>query len=708
MNPANRFIVFLILLMTYGYGSVGAQTELTFSDTPVAGFEAYDCEFVPDTNEVIISASLFGANGLPIPVSDVNLSITILGESAPLISDDIAFATVTDRPPLQMIIVLDTTETMPVEEIIDRMVEELFPRLPVADEVALITFSQEIQPRTAFYTDKNRLVNEHVLDLQILEGDNRLYAAMLDGITSFQLDSDARKVVLVLSDSGRRESDDTLVEDIVARAQLNNVQIFLMGFYTLDFPRANREDFLAIADGGGGYAWFYDQAYISRADVAEQAGIYLNEFVDTLNSEFSITVNMQNLDTGSANFIEFNLTADTANDTRLETTVSCPIERLEHSIIFVDELSDAVVRGRLDVGVVVSSDFPAEDTVIIFTVNGEVAQDTGESIYTIDSTTRTSGYYTIVAQLLDRRGNILATTPTSIRVFSQQNLTLSVNSQESNPAGVNLIVQASQTAEGLTEAEFTIALISAPDEERVVGRAPFDVNNTAQYTINDLNSVTSQLFPELPANTQFIFGGRATGLTINDPFFAVSDEVTITVNELPDSTPIPIEAEAQIAVKPIQITDDMLWILIAILMLIVNILLFTTIRRARIRKLIIIPDDYELSAPLMTITVYINGVSQSHTLTKRTILIGRGSSNDINLGSDSNISRNHGVVMWRNGRWIYTNRKSHLSSIINEHKHRGYLYYRLKPFTEILVGNSLLVFHENSQQDVSELVKTNI
>jgi len=708
MNPVNRFIVFMILVIVYSFGSVAAQTEPTFSDTPVAGFEAYDCEFVPDTNEVIISASLFGARGLPIPVSDVNLSITALGETAPLISDDVAFATVTDRPPLQMIIVLDTTETMPVEEIIDRMIEDLFPRLPVADEVALITFSQEIQPRTAFYTDKNRLINEHVMDLQVLEGDNRLYAAMLEATSSFQLNSDARKVVLVLSDSGRRGSDNTPVEDIVARAQLNNVQIFLMGFYTLDFPRANREDFFAIADGSGGYAWFYDQEYISRADVAGQAGVYLNEFVDTLNSEFSITVNLQSLDTGSANFIEFNLVADTANDLVLETTVSCPVERLEHSIIFVDDVADAVVRGTLDIGVVANSDFPVEDTVIIFKVNDEVAQDTGESIYTFDSTTRTSGYYTIVAQLLDRRGNILATTPASIRLFAQQNLTLSVNSQESNPAGVNLILQAPQTAEGLTGAEFTIAPVSAPEDERVVGRASFDVNNRAEYLINDLNSVTSQLFPELPASTQFVFGGRATGLTINDPYFAVSDDVTITVSEAPDPTPASVIAETQSAPATFQISDNMLWMLIAFLIFIVNLLLFAAIRRARIRKLIVTPDDYELSAPLMTITVYTNGVSQTHTLTKRTIFVGRGSSNDINLGSDSNISRNHGVVMWRNGRWIYTNRKSHLRALINERKRRGFLYFRLKPFTEILIGNSLLVFHENSQQDVSEFVKTNI
>ena len=711
MKHFHRLLIQTIVLFLLVFSHTIAQTDSLASQVSNPAFEAYRCEFIADTNQVRISATLVGANGLPIPVSDVNLSVRVSEEDIALLPDDSTLATVTQREPLQMIIVLDTTETVPVEEIVNELIEELFPRLLVEDEVALITFSQEIQPRTAFYTDKNRLVNEHVLDLLTLEGDNRLYAATLDAVTDFPLESNRRRVVLVLSDSGRRESDDTPVEEIVTRAQLNNVQIFPIGFYTRDFPRPIREDFFALANGTGGYAWFYDQPYISRTDVSEQVGEYLTEFVDALNGEISIAINVQGLEPDN-NFINFTLQADTANDALIETTVTCPIERLQHSIVFADDLNDVIVRGSVDIGVIPESDFDLNETVAIFRVDGEIVQDTGETIYTFNSLDRTPGFYTITAELRDRRGNILATTPTSIRVFSQQTLSLNILGADGNNLSgrLELVLTVDEASDNLSEAEFTIAPANDASNLRILGTSVFGSDNSATFIVDDIEAEVNRLFPDATSGTQYILGARVLGISTDDPLFAVTDDMLVTVNQaIAETVATPISQPTQeAAIAPPIVSERVIWFGIVFALLLLNILLFSAVRRARIRRLINHPDDYELSPRLMTITVYSDGVSQSHTLTKRTVFVGRGSSNDINLGPDSNISRNHGVIMWRKGHWYYSNRKSRLLARINDSRKRGLIFYRLKPFTEILIGNSLMVFHENSQQDVADFVKTNI
>jgi pSer/pThr/pTyr-binding forkhead associated (FHA) protein len=88
--------------------------------------------------------------------------------------------------------------------------------------------------------------------------------------------------------------------------------------------------------------------------------------------------------------------------------------------------------------------------------------------------------------------------------------------------------------------------------------------------------------------------------------------------------------------------------------------------------------------------------------------VGRGSSNDINLGDDPSISRQHGVVMWRKKGWYYTNRKGPVMTRINGKRYRGLIFYKLEPVTEIEIGHTLLLFHANTQQDISDFIKTNL
>jgi pSer/pThr/pTyr-binding forkhead associated (FHA) protein len=109
----------------------------------------------------------------------------------------------------------------------------------------------------------------------------------------------------------------------------------------------------------------------------------------------------------------------------------------------------------------------------------------------------------------------------------------------------------------------------------------------------------------------------------------------------------------------------------------------------------------------MNITMRRGDLKQSHTLTRKTVNVGRGSTNDINLGDDANVSRQHGTIIWRKNNWWYSNRKKDTMTKINGKKIRGLKLVKLEPVTEIEIGQTLLVFHSNAQQDVSDFIKTN-
>jgi hypothetical protein len=88
--------------------------------------------------------------------------------------------------------------------------------------------------------------------------------------------------------------------------------------------------------------------------------------------------------------------------------------------------------------------------------------------------------------------------------------------------------------------------------------------------------------------------------------------------------------------------------------------------------------------------------------------VGRGSGNDIGLEDDSNVSRQHGVFMWRRGSWWFANRKPKVKTKIDGKLYRGYVVRKLQPMMEIQIGDFQLVYHSNAQGDMSDLIKTNL
>jgi hypothetical protein len=603
-----------------------------------------------------------------------------------------------------MILVLDITDTVPVEQIVNAVSTHLAPQLDLQDQVALITFAEEIAPRTQFYIDKNRLINEHMIDLPRLEGENRLYDAILQAVSEFPADSDLRKAVLVLTDSGRRNTEQTPLQTIIERANRSKIQIYPIGYYTRDKP--DEGELTTLANGTGGYRWIFDQRDNTRATIEEGVSANLDGLVRALNSELTINVRASALNPDENGRVRLNIAVDTTNDATLSDQVICPVEQLQHAIAFVEDYDDIPVTGSVDIAVSVESDLSLDETSIVFRVNNEIVQNSAETTYTFVASDVYPGYYTIGAQLVDQDSEVLATTPTTIRLYAQQLLQVTVPTgiTENLTGQVQFEVSATRTFSlPLPPVQFTIAPFNSPDQAANLNFSPvpFQANGRALLVVDDIQKTVNQLFPNLPEDTFLQVSAYVPGVASEDPRMAyTSNTLSVSVEPLP--API-------VPVITLPRYDPRLVPLSVILFLgVLNLLLLRMVGRRRILRLIKNPDNVELSPQLMTVTVVKDGIKQAHTLTKKTIYIGRGSSNDINLGDDPGISRQHGVIMWRKRDWYYSNRKRQAVVRINGRRYRGLTFYKLRPITEIEVGRALLIFHSNAQHDVSDFVKTNL
>lgn len=693
-------VVVLLAFVAYLSGSVTAQDKIP--DAPAAAFIAYHCNFIKDTNSAQIQAVLMGSDGMPIPREAYTIQAAVVETGAALPASSVEINVLPTRPPLQMILVLDITDTVPIEQIVSAVTGELAPQLLVEDQVALITFSAEIAPRTQFYTDKIRLANEHMIDLLTLDGDNRLYDAIFEAVANFPFNAGMRQVVLVLTDSNRRDTEQVSLNQIIERAQRSRIQVFAIGFYSRDRPDEN--ELRTLTNASGGYSWFYTEINNTRASIEAAVREYLQNLIVTLNSEIQITIDLSGQKPGANGFITFDLTLDPTNEVALTSQITCPIETLQHSIRFVDDINGTTIRGLVDLGVMVESDLSPDEIRVVFRVNNEIVQNSDSQVYTFDATARQPGYYEIGAQLVDRNNNVLATVPLAIRLYVQQTVDIEVNTADLTALTGEITFTINTDPQfQLPAAQFYISPVENREQEFTFGSglASFGADGRAVLTIPNIWDAVRALYPDVSADSRFQIRAVVPGISTGDAPLATSNELVIGV------VPPPAVSSPVTIIAPPEFDRTVPFAAIAFFG-VLNVLLYRAVGRSRIKRMIRFPDNEELSSQLMTITVRRDGMKQAHTLTKKTVTIGRGSANDIKLGEDPNISRQHGVVMWRKGAWYYSNRKARASARINGKRYRGYVFYKLTPVTEIEIGNALLIFHSNAQQDVSEFIKTNL
>ncbi len=662
----------------------------------------YNCTASDTAPNVTISA--YGANAvggsLLSSVDTVNIEVVDSASEASLISSNRA-----NRQPIRMVVVLDTTSTMPLVDTINAISTQLFPQLEFNDQVALVTFSQNVSPVTAFFTDKNRLVNEYMLGLQVTGGNNRIYDAIQDGVRALgNPPSGTRNVVVVVTDSSRREVAQASLNDIITRANADKIQIYPVALFTQDRPDA--DELKTLAERTNGYAWVYNNLNDPTSVSALQQGLstIMNQLVTTLNQEARLLVDLSSVPLQDARDITLKVTVSLTTGTVLSDSITCPAPRVQavvvstsipNTISFVNDLTPITTSQPLDITVNVQTSLPASEQLIVFLQNGQIVQSSKSLTYTFNTPTLVPGAYSITAQLRNLDNTVFATTEGALSVNAQQVLTLNVVDGALNaPDRPVRIESLSNPTIALPDVRFTINPASDTANRKLItgGVVPVQGGN-ATLTIPNLRAEIQRLFPNTPDATSFEIRAVIPGPAESAPTLAESAPLTFVYTVPP---PPPIDTGLALVAA------------LTTALFLLNVLVFFRVGRARVRRMIFRPDGYEMPNRLMAVTVYRDAMKQTNTLTKKTITLGRGSNNDINLGDDNKVSRQHGVIMWRRQEWYYTNRKPDVFVRIGGRRYRGFKLVRLEPVTEIEIGDARVFFHSNSQQDITELTRTNL
>lgn len=692
-----------------------ASAQATPTPTPIpqsslASLSAYRCTFDANTHALQINAAVGDENGMPFEPNAYRLSASVTGGS-PFPADSVTFSSDAQRPPLRLVLVLDITDTVPIDNIVSALTQDLIPNLQPLDELAMITFSDEVSPPTRFYTDKNRLVSEYLVGLKTVGGDNRVYDATLTAAELFPFDASTRKVVVLVTDSGlRRNIAQATPDQIISRASADGTQIYSIGFYSEDRP--DEQQLRAIAAGTHAFTWLYGESPNTPASIESAVRSDLQSFVRLLDSEIAVSIDAKDVPATADNLLPITLSADVAGLGTLTSAVTCPYQVITRTITFTGTLPSSPIRGKADIGVVVSP--ASDDTSVVFRVDGSVVQNSTATVFTLDAAQLPPGDHLIEAQLWNRNNETLAATNAPLSVFTQQTLTLSVAGGGTRDLSGAVEFQASANPTfALSGIQLMVARAAAPDASQPLGIMQPAGDGAAALDVDDIAAAVGVLFPELRAGESLQITAVAPNPAPGAPPFAMSDPLPITLASAAApalATPASVTAAPQTAGVGLAFDNlfPLLPLLATIFFGVLNIILFRAVRKSRIHRLIAHPDNHDLSPQMMSLTLYRGGVPQSYSLTKKTVTLGRGSNNDINLGDDPNISRQHGVVMWRRSDWYYSNRKERLVTRINRRRYRGLVFHRLEPMTELQIGDVTLLFHSNAQQDLSDFIKTDL
>lgn len=723
MTRARLLTLFLLLSGLLGaFASVQAQGAFEVVPEPEPAFRVYRCDFDRSTNRAQIRAVLMGADGLPPSGTDYSLAVGELATGRPVAAERVTLTPLLERPPLRMVLVLDITDTVPLREIVTAVSTQLVPRLLVQDELALITFSASIAPITPFFTDKNRLINEQLLDRPTEPGDNRIYDSVLQAVNDLKTSGDGRRqVVLVLADSGRRGTNQVSSDAIIQEARRYGIEVFTLAFMTRDRP-----DFVELAQLAyqtGGYYYSYDEIRNTRASIQSAVSDRLVKVGESLNSEVLIEIDLAGSQPDINQRVRFGLSVDLDART-LSAEANCPVEQLNHAIRFVGAQQNVVTSETIDLQVSFDSDLNPDLLSVAFLVNDQVVQNSAATFFRFETPTQPPGPYQITAQLRDRLDNVLSTTRERVDLYARQPLRLEVASGALNQPDQALTLAAVAGSDvPLPNAEFYLV---QGTNRFLIANTPFSAGR-AEASFDSLRNEIQTRLPGLADGAALAIEALVPGTT--PAALPLTDTASLGFNYVAASTSAGgtggtsagtagaaaagagIGAGITAAITNLSQTELPFWFNAALVvfgLLLFNLLLFLRVRRTRIQRLVNRPDNHELSHALMSITVRRGGYQESHPLTKKTMTIGRGASNDINLGDNPHISRKHGAIIWRRRKWYYASRKNNARAIIDGKSRRGFFLRELEPVTEIQIADALLLFHSSAQQDIAEFMRTNL
>lgn len=316
-----------------------------------------------------------------------------------------------------------------------------------------------------------------MLGLRVSGGTNRLFDAIRDAVNALVDRPDRRNIVLVITDSNRatcRRPRSTTSSPPPTPARCKSTP-------WASKPRTppDEAELRTLAERTNGFSWYFRAA--SQVDALESSlQNILNQFVNNLNQEVTFNVNVSELDLQGVNDITFKVTLTTNTGAVLSDTIVCPVPTvtlvpsqptaIPNSISFVPVTIPSVVTEPFDVAVQVETGLPDSEQVIVFLQNGEVVQASRSPIYTLVAPALPPGLYNITAQLRNQDNVVLATTPGSLTLNTQQRLTLSVveGSLSSLDAPLRLTAQTTSTLP-LPDVRFTLSRAARPEEARPLG-----------------------------------------------------------------------------------------------------------------------------------------------------------------------------------------------------------------------------------------------
>jgi hypothetical protein len=731
VSSVQKIILFVILCLGLVIFPAAAQEAAPIPQGDQPGIYTYGCVYDEASNSVQIRADLMERDGTPMFVDGVTVGNLQLPEGA------VIFQRVEPRQPVRIFAVIDTTRSYPVEPMRDTL-QDAMQNFPVQDELALVTFDDRPSSLMGPPTIEKLAIIDQYRDRIVPGGDPQAGIAVLyDGILTalgqgVDPASPLRQVVLVLTDSPHRnERSDTTAQEVIERAQAVRAPIFIIAFQTLnDTPDF---DILAqITNGTGGHLWSYGQEEgddKSIATLTEEMRDFLNDFLQALSGEYLISINAETLEPNPDTLtVTMDVSVTSAGRNFSLGTFDCVLPLVNHSIAFgpniIDNMFVSLDQQPLSLTTTVDSPLAEDEREVRLSLND--TRLLGNTI-SLDDTSVQGALLpvnnSLKAELLDVRNpdeepKLLAVDEATGINF-QRRLDLTVEGDPDSVSGETTFVATVDGDYAVPENRVVRFVIRSDGGEyqRLLPTSPDLIDGEGRLTITDINARVAELFGEDADNLEvlaYIDGSAADGsdaLFVSEPLPITLGEIVVAPTEAAQvSTPAPTTGTAvpQVDVPAVSTPISPLIIPLAVAggLVLVDLLLLRQIRTARVKRLIKYPDDRELPQNMLRVTVTRDGRHQMYTLTKQTMNVGRGTSNDINLSDDTNISRDHGVIMWRRGRWYYANRKPQARVQVGNKTLKGYRMQELGDNTQLKLGDYTLVSHYDTEADPDSLLKT--
>ncbi len=725
----------LLLVVT---GSALAQEALRPS------LYVYGCEFIEGVADatdqpsvVQIRLALASPSGQPL---DPDVQVVDVGSGTAIPAETITLER-TERLPVRLMIVVDTTLNYPTEalrDVLDTAIIGSGVFGQVEDEIGLVKFDVEALNLGAPETDKGALFNVQRDRLVALREQDEGSAVLYDGILKaldFSTDPTKRRlIVMVFSDSAHTSDEtqsSTTIETVIARASAAQASIFTLMYENVAPHIPDLNAARQLANETGGYFWVYGSEPGEDklpGPFADRMATYFAQAETAVDNEYLLTVPVTALTPDENQVAQVAITLDTGSAEIDLDPVNCNVLFGSHTIAFAPlsagdllvELGEALTLNfQVDPppsqGEALSYKLwfngaplaESDDITQAVTLDLDVLRDEG-----LLDDLKVGDENELIVELY--RGEEQLSEATLGGISLQQQLALTCgpadNASCDDLTGTTTLSAAlaggGPTLDGET-VEFQLRNAAGQVESLEITRMEGD---SVTITVDDIEAVVANFGDEPGDIEALVFIGNSVddALYISDPVPITLGEVAPVATTEPQvvATPIPDESPAAAAPGP-----DLVRILgiplgIAILLIIIDLILLRRIRVARVKRLMRFPDNLELPGTPMKITALRNGQSQMHVLSKRTMNLGRGSSNDINLPDDTNVSREHGVVMWRRGQWLYANRKPETRANIDQKNVKGFSTRPLRDGTQMEVGDYKLVCHYDMDADPDSLMET--